>query len=187
MRVAQAQVAPPSQCFLPGTLEDGDPCTYPLQCQSFVCLRSYGTSCGHCAAPLDLGADCAGVGSLIGSPCGPGRTCADGVCGPPAQEGEPCSALLGECDLWTAALVCNPFTSTCVAGAFAGPGEECGVEGEVPTACAASDCYPSQLSGTCVARAADGEPCDVDVGPACLPHAHCVDGVCEQYFTPACG
>jgi hypothetical protein len=185
-----------------------------LQCESFVCRRPGGASCGQCAAPLGLGDDCAGAGNLIGSPCGPGRVCADdvcvalgdtgeacdattapcyvdlgcvgGVCGPPAQEGEACTALLGECDLWGAALVCNPFTSTCIAGAFAQPGEDCGVEGPVPTACAASNCFPSALSGTCMAQAADGEACDPTEGPACQAHAQCVDGVCEQFFTPVC-
>jgi hypothetical protein len=196
-----------------GSLADGKPCVHPLQCSGHVCARPEGTSCGTCASPLPAGAPCDG-NHLVGSPCGFGSTCAggncvalgdtgaqcdpatapcfsdlgciDGTCGPPKQVDEPCSSLVGECDLYDSGLVCHPAAGKCIAFTYAGPDEPCGVTETGGTVCTGSDCFPNALAGNCMARAADGAKCDPEVGPYCQFHAHCVNGSCEQFFTPVC-
>ncbi|MBM4370718.1 MAG: hypothetical protein FJ098_03645 [Deltaproteobacteria bacterium] len=200
-------------CGWSATLQDGEPCTHPFQCESRICARPAGASCGTCAEPLEAGADCEDS-NLLGSPCGIGSKCAegkcvalgdvgdpcdpasapcfsdlgcvDGTCGPPRQSGEPCTSLAGECDFYGQGLVCHLVLGTCTALTLAGPGEPCGLTETAATVCSLGNCYPSQIAGTCTAQVGDGEPCDTAAGPDCLIHAQCVGGTCEEFFTPAC-
>jgi hypothetical protein len=81
--------------------------------------------------------------------------------------------------------------------AFSAPGGSCGISGSMPTACTAgSVCRGSATpSGAiCVAVAADGDACDLSMGPTCLPPARCVvpagggvRGTCVPPDAKTCG
>ncbi|MBI5526823.1 MAG: hypothetical protein HY897_10865 [Deltaproteobacteria bacterium] len=213
-RMSNFEASAAGACEFAGSLADGEPCVYPYQCASRLCGRPMGTSCGTCMSPLETGAACGDWYNLLGSRCGFGSGCHDGVCTPKGDEGDPCdaktapcfvdlaciggicsapagrrdpcTALVGECDINKEGLVCDPGTKRCVAVTFAKAGEECGFLADGPVACAGGGCYPSVAAGTCVAWAVDGAACDDNSGPGCWPHAQCVNGVCEQYFTPVC-
>lgn len=212
-RSHRMEALPTAAWGVQSTLADGEPCVHPLQCANHVCARLPGTSCGICASPLAAGATCDG-NYLLGSPCGFGSTCAggtcvalgdtgdacdpasapcfsdlgcvDGTCGPPKQAEQPCTLLTGECDLYANGLACHPALKRCTALDFAIAGEKCGVTPTGGSVCTLGNCYPSLMSGTCMAQAADGDSCDTTVGPDCQLHAQCVNGTCEQFFTPVC-
>jgi hypothetical protein len=194
-------------------LANGQPCMHPLQCASLVCLRLQGASCGVCAAPIAIGGKCDDVNIVLGSPCGMGNTCAGGVCKPFGDKGAQCNAttapcfidlgcvggvcgaflgkgdtctsLTGECDI-KEVLACEPNIKKCVLLKWVEDGKACGIKDNGLFVCKKSDCFPSVLDGTCRAPAEDGKPCDSAAGPGCLLHAQCVNGICEQYFTPVC-
>ncbi len=200
-------------CAWTGSLKDGEPCSHPYQCEGRICARTAGSSCGTCASALPDGADCEGSYVLssacgIGSACAGGKCvqlgdtgdscdpstapcfsdlgCVDGKCGPPRKAGEKCKLLTGECDLYGQGLVCHLALGTCVPLGLAGPDGACGLTETAAVVCKLGTCYPSALAGTCTAQAADGDPCDPEVGPDCQIHAQCVSGTCEQFFTPVC-
>jgi hypothetical protein len=129
-------------------------------------------------------------------------TDATGTCVAETQEsGQACQAGHGQCDA-SMGLVCNGATGarTCGALAFAADGQACGALATGPVACTQGDCYNAAGTialaadvGTCKANAADGQPCDLDKGPACTSPARCVvsgggaAGICTLPAGATCG
>ncbi len=69
-------VALPKECLWMGTLANGSPCSYDLQCQSGSCPREPQTWCGSCQPRVAVGGSC-----MPGRrECNIGLVCADSVC-----------------------------------------------------------------------------------------------------------
>lgn len=197
----------PEECRTPGGLQDGASCVHPFQCQSMMCVVPSGSACGTCRPRLADGSPCTPVDACdfgsqciqdvcvhigrrgddcdAGHPCGQDLFCNGGMCGPPRPLGEDCVAMVGECDLFHG-MACNPITKRCVRLKFAEPGADCGLVGDDLVVCKNGDCLPNLLSGKCVAKAVDGDPCDSKTGPLCGFHSTCIDHVCASSFASAC-
>ncbi len=197
-------------CALPsGTHEIGAGCGSDEQCKSGFC--SLGTDgCGKCAAPPADGAPC------LSGQCGLQRRCAAGTCLTPRAQGAACtqtaecalplSCFDGRCSSpapldaacstegkgapdcdFTRGHVC--IANTCIAAGLAPAGATCGLEPPMKlTLCLAGGTCQSGTSptGTCLAAANDGEPCDEMLGPRCLSGSRCVAGVCRIPDAGAC-
>lgn len=179
----------------------GAPCQSQAECgRDLACVKPQGSTPqtqGKCAAWVPMGGAC-----LAGqSTCAAGLVCVGevvatstmGTCQPAASAvGAACDATrktMASCDA-DLGLVCIPTSAmtkgvgTCQAIKLTKPGEACGPIGAMPitgyASCEAGGmckkAAPADLSGTCVAPAADGMPCDSDVtkGPPCLAPAKCV-------------
>jgi hypothetical protein len=128
---------------------------------SLSCVTPAGMTSGTCQV----------AGSILGAACDTKRQTAPG------------------CDS-NAGLFCDAASNTCHAVSYATAGAQCGFINQAAVACTnASTCFGAhgQTPGTCVADAADGAPCDTQVGPSCVPPAVCVitggttatNGVCR--------
>jgi hypothetical protein len=174
-----------------------------LSCVHDLCAR--GQICTvrtmTCQKVAQLGETCdsttllcaAGLGCVIPNGATTG-TCSASV----ATLGAACGGTLGACD-GTLGLTCT--NKKCVAINYAANGMDCGnfTVGGFGACGAGGNCYTAsgiaQLGemGVCKAAAADGEPCDLSLGPPCLTPARCVvngsgtAGVCTLPSGASCG
>lgn len=134
----------------------GDPtCTSDRPCQSFTaCVGASSTD------PSKPGV-CTVTSTSEGIACGGGNP--------------PCEGNVG-----LACLGANG-AKTCQRVAYARAPAACGAVGDERAACINADCFTAtgpagsaDTDATCVAQAADGNACDTQVGPLCLPPARCV-------------
>jgi hypothetical protein len=193
-------VNPPPECQTStGQLAQGAACAFPAQCQSGFCAIAPGSPCGTCAPAPHAGDSCAqlvtcGIGLTCtndtlqcepyanqgdacgtGMPCLDGLDCAGGTCQPEvATQGAPCTTHPG-CDFY-AGLTCDTQSQQCVAVQLAGNGQPCGAVNGQGVSCNAGLCVESSgsSSGTCVAYAQLGAPCDLASGPGCMTPARCI-------------
>jgi hypothetical protein len=206
-----------------GPVANGGGCAIDGQCVSGFCALAPGNACGRCTALPHVGASCAqliGCGPGLacttdtvecaafairgeacgsGAPCGVGLSCEGGscrdaadtmgaACDPTLQSGPGCELDLG--------LVCNSMSSTCQPVVIAATGQPCGDVGDQAAYCqVGSSCAGSSSTtpGTCTAAAADGAPCDLVAGPACLIPARCIgagngatSGTCQYSGAQSC-
>jgi hypothetical protein len=155
-----------------------------LTCAENVCV-AFGQASASCsaAAPCGIGFDCVGAtktqpGSCQATVATVGATC------------DPKRATAASCDP-TLELTCDPTTKMCVQNTVVDAGATCGAVGGGEAKCAASgtcviptadagaddagsDAGAAQTTGTCLAAAATGSPCDTSAGPACIAPAKCV-------------
>jgi hypothetical protein len=154
------------------------------------------TSCGPaltcyhatCVAFVASGATCGPT-----DPCGAGLSCVtakNATTGTCKEEGatlgaacDPRLETAASCDptqeLYCVHLKGDPNLHTCQKVSLAKSGQACGDVAGVTALCSdASTCVKSTadggVSGTCVARAADGADCDTVTGPACMSPARCI-------------
>jgi hypothetical protein len=95
------------------------------------------------------------------------------------------------CDFYEG-ITCNAETMTCAAVQFVGPGQACGYINMQNVFCVAgAEC----VSGTCLAAAPVGQPCDLVSGPICIVPSHCIvsagadggtAGTCQIYDATMC-
>src|SRR5262249_18336173 len=115
-------------------------------------------------------------------PCKASFACSHGTCVAVAATGAPCESAQSTCSLLKGDY-CAP-NAVCSQVGLANGGEACGAVDTQFVACAKSGVCkkpsPTSQKGTCVAAAADGQPCgDATNGPACIPPARCVNGACK--------
>lgn len=190
-------------CAQKGSLDEGAPCGFGLQCKSGNCDLASGTSCSTCTKPLlPLGSPCTGFqcesglqcvantcvrASNTGGPCSAtqpcwiGAICLAGTCVARANKGESCATI--DCD-GRLGLACDTATKTCVETVIPALGGACG-----PPNCGAGICKPTSDSGPagiCVARIADGMPCDAASGNPCLQASACTGGKCTPFDATNC-
>ncbi len=163
--------APPTQA--------GDSCATASCSHGFTCVSAtqlcqpVGNAGAACDAdhPCGAGVQCVTPAEASMGTCTIAGTSAGVACDPQRVTAPGCAANAG--------LYCNGSTQTCAPIAYVTAGAPCGsVNHGVADCTNASTCFGSQGStpGTCVADAADGMPCDTQVGPACVPPAVCVTG-----------
>ncbi len=192
----------------------GAACVVDGDCgRDLACAIPSGATSGTCAAWVAPGGSC-----LTGvNPCQPEAACvgdnpttsAHGTCMPTVMTvGASCDGarqVAPPCD-GDHGLACIPTGSGSLAGTcqmvtLANAGATCGAIGGPPTTsiadCAAGGmCVKANVgdrSGTCVAPAPDGAPCDSALGPPCLTPAKCVpttpgvtEGTCTLPYQSAC-
>jgi hypothetical protein len=155
--------------------ESSSNCIYGMACPLIapalvgVCTvrGGVGDSCSN-ALPCQGGLACIGSSTSEGrlGQCEVGQTAIGAACD--TEVGPGCD---GE-----QYLFCS--FGSCQKESVAGPGELCGTlagVAEVRCAAGAVCIFPSEDGpGTCVAAAADGEPCDLVAGPPCLSPSKCV-------------
>lgn len=170
-------------------------------------------ACGVCQAAAPVGGDCAAADCAFGLYCA-NTTCAkkvalggdcnasskrcigildcvQGKCKEPLPPGAACGAVgSATCDV-SKEVVCKPTAptdpaGTCVPFLEAKLGEPCGIDSTklTFTVCSKGQCMPSETKGTCVAHAADGEPCSTLI--PCLAPALCLDKVCTVRDPATC-
>lgn len=166
------------------------------------------TACARGARCLGAGKGCAALTSSNepcddSHPCDRGLSCvvaegaSAGVCETAGTRvGVACGGKMPGCDA-TRGLSCagEAGVKTCQPVGAAGPGMACGRLGDGSRiACAAGTCVvPAGADlGSCVALAADGDPCDTAAGPDCMAPARCVTdgdattGTCVVPTAAAC-
>lgn len=193
-----------------GTLADGTVCSVDAQCAGKSCRKGDGATCGacstraasggscttdkDCAEPLDcIGGKCAtrgevGAACSDDAPCLETLRCQSGVCAKGLAAGAACTPGEDACDL-LAGLFCNPKTKVCATVKLVAPGEPCGfIDGAFVGCSRSGSCKGATAAtpGTCLAVAADGQPCDAEKGPDCLPPATCLNAVCTLSDANAC-
>lgn len=164
-------------CPVVGTDGEGKPdkdCGRGLTCAKDVCVK-----------PSVTGEPCSET-----KPCALGLACFGGKCvaaGKPGAKCDPAGNTDPPCDFFQGAY-CNPSTKVCQLLGESKAGEACGVVGSDFKICVAgAKCITKGgASGTCIAPAADGAPCDATDGPPCLAPAQCVGGVCKLSDATAC-
>lgn len=203
----------PESCEpLEGSLTNGSVCGEDSQCEAAKCKAGNNTTgCGTCGNPVAEGGACsvsddcddglycnaddtcvayASAGdSCAERACTAGTVCrAGGTCGAPLAAGATCDPNFAECDsvdgLW-----CNSSSAVCQQIQLANAGAPCGLIDGGLTLCRHSGVCnfdPMTGEGTCVAPAADGDNCNLDEGPGCLPGAECIDGICALVATSSC-
>lgn len=127
-------------------------------------------------------------------PCAPGLSCmgaagtATGKCQKARSGGEECEIAATTkpgCDLLQG-LYCT-LTGICKKAQFAGTGEACGaITGGYALCSASGKCSPAGAVGTCLAAAADGDACDSEAGPYCMPLAQCIEKTCTPPALSSC-
>jgi hypothetical protein len=99
------------------------------------------------------------------------------------------------CDRNEAGLTCNGQSKQCAAITVNGGGGACGdVDNQTALCSAGGICSGSGagMAGTCMAAAADGAACDINLGPGCVQPARCVvtgsgtAGTCQLATASAC-
>lgn len=201
----------PDACKTPaGTLADGTACSDDAQCKGKRCRIPAGQTCGACSTPAAGGAACAVTGDCdyglvcanmvcvapggggascdAGHPCGGGFACKAGTCSAVLAAGATCDATAQNCD-FLAGLYCDPNTKVCAQVTTAAAGAACGLSASGYALCGARGfCRKAAgaQTGTCVAAAADGQPCDTTNGPLCTAPATCSGGVCKLPDSTAC-
>ena len=206
---------------LPGALVTGETCHFSTQCQAGSCWYAQQTNaCGSCQAPKVAGDRCGGncgpglycENGLCAAPVAQGAACdrnhgcdvnltcvgatttAMGTCQASiAVAGAPCdpTAQTGPVCAHNAGLYCNQTSRTCAAITYVLPGQSCSTFNGLY--CQGHCAVPQgATTGTCEARALDGQVCDVTRGPFCLWPASCVSttagatsGTCQLAAT--CG
>lgn len=155
---------------------------------TLVCTApvSQGAVCDNVDRICGGGFTCAGITTTTNGTCQPAVTILGADCAPTGQSGAGCDRHHG--------LVCDGPTKKCVAMTFAAAGQACGVVNNATTPCD-NEGYclvpQGQKSGTCVAVAADGAPCDSSVGPGCAYRSSCVvssgtSGTCQPLSVASC-
>jgi hypothetical protein len=172
---------PCTENTLPPSVLGGEECVADAYCHESVCVPRVGagspcTKTGACNADLVCGAN--------------------GQCKPPAlgEVGASCSPDEWlSCNIWKG-LRCDP-TLGCQPRPIPAPGEPCGysatdagTSGELYCTGGASCVWSSALNpGLCMLPAAEGDSCDLGVGPPCRYPAECVLGVCTIADATTCG
>jgi hypothetical protein len=141
-------------------------------------------------------------------PCGTGLSCvgstatATGTCqNALSTAGAACGGTMPGCD-GNAGFRCGgpAGSKTCMVIAIVGDGMPCGSLSDGSFAqCQQGDCYTATglasggQMGTCQTDAADGAPCDTQLGPGCTPPAKCVlsgttstSGICTVPLGSTC-
>ena len=166
----------PAETCIPtaGTVANGGPCGASAQCQSTYCAAAPRTSCGTCAPPPALGADCTltqECGARSGLVCAPNNICVqEGAAGAVCGKDAPCGPDL---TCVTAKLAAS---GSCVAS-VATANSACDHTRNTGPSCDAAlglFCHPT--TDTCVAYtfAAAEAPCGVVSGG----FAACTNGTC---------
>jgi hypothetical protein len=191
-----------------GTLPIGAPCGVDHQCQSSNCAvtnDSCGTCApplpGEKETCVDGCADStlacvtdttgaktcvkrvsAGAACSDASPCLAAYVCtSSGSCALPRTLGQTCDATNATAPPCNGALGLYCSAGICVAYQFADAGAACGLVGTESVVCTgAAFCRvpTDSKTGTCVAPAPDGAPCDLANGPYCMSGASCSGGTC---------
>lgn len=184
----------------------GGDCNFELNSNLCGTCRSLGANGDACSPDPDDGASCEpGLAcfpdgickpapiSLAGETCDPTtmRRCATTlfcnaafVCVPQLAEDEPCTELLGECDV-AQRLFCDPALGRCRPVLVHGEGEYCLPIGEPDGGVCGQGLY---LDGelVCRARLGEGATCDPRIG-GCEPGLACTaDGVCVAVSDLTC-
>jgi hypothetical protein len=186
----------------PGSLSNGTGCADDAQCQSGHCRRS--DDCGVCGPAPSSGESCSDRDK-----CAPGLSCNNFVCGRAKEAGDACESNAdcpnsltcneGHCaSPKSAGQVCRDDScdghaglscadGVCRATQHAAWGQPCNLSNGIDCA-AGGFCHSagSSAQGTCVAPADDGESCDDQLGPGCLPLATCTGGYCKVADLAAC-
>jgi hypothetical protein len=195
---------------IPGALSEGEDCFTDLQCASGFCDRA--GACGTCAPSIGVGGACefandgcaaglichaatmadpttckasAGEGETCGASviCQGNMACLDGFCEQPGGPGDTCDGSTGSCN-GLLGLRCSG--GTCVAGTTtAEAGETCGLQGNTYVACKGTS-YCDIATSKCVAKLADGSPCEPGSTNTCLYFASCENDVCTVDSEPTC-
>lgn len=180
----------------------GPPAVAGVSCANINCATGYTCSGAKLCVAYALSGDACDEypGSAPGShPCLPGASCKGagktkmGTCQPslalaaacdPNQQTTPnCDGLRG--------YFCNSVSKACDQVTIAHAGDPCGFfaqTGKVGACVAGGHCKTAQgqFSGTCMAAAADGAPCDLGNGPDCLFPAKCTGGICKFDSSAMC-
>jgi hypothetical protein len=204
----------PDACNFPGQLANGSACATDAQCMGARCSKAVGDTCGKCAARGDSEATCIANEDCVGAlfcvngkcvmpsgqgescdptaPCGTGLACTNKQCAPVLAQGTTCKIEDQNCDLLAGGVTCGPASLTCDPIAFV-DGGACGFASRTsPDAfCIAGKCLFDPMGmgmGTCVANAADGQPCGGPGtnGPNCTIPAICHQGTCSLPDPSAC-
>ncbi len=202
--------AAPESCRVAGTLADGTPCGDNAQCSGRNCRKTGDNACGACSTRGAAGASCqgssdcleelacaggkcvapakAGAACSTSQPCEANLRCANGVCAQPLAAGATCEAGANDACDRLKGLFCDGVSKVCKEVKLANAGETCGLVDGTFVACgAAGNCKVGPTGqGTCVAAAADGQPCNTKDGPKCIEPAKCVNGVCTLADPAAC-
>jgi hypothetical protein len=193
----------------PGTFPNGQACGDSAQCQSLFCNKVASATCGACAAAPKVGDACTGscgvslkctsgkcatptANGALGAacsntaPCASNLLCFNGTCSTPTGAGKPCGTTTPGCDQLHS-LSCQG--GVCAPMQIVGAGQACGVSGSTYVFCgSAATCKTATgtTSGTCLAPAEDGQPCDATNGPACKYGATCLNGLCTLNPATTC-
>jgi hypothetical protein len=174
----QAPPAPGAPC------NTENECGYDLACPFYVPARSgVCTAFGATGATCDNLHPCQGGLACVGADTSTGAT---GTCQTAATSGQSCNDRTGPACDGTLFLGC--VDGTCVVETLVGAGQPCGSQQSGYNRCTGgAACVtpfgPCQhdtgascgsVTGTCVAPAANGSPCDTLEGPLCLTPAKCV-------------
>jgi hypothetical protein len=195
-----------SECFpQAGTLANGAVCATGGQCESLVCNRQEGSSCGTCGPVRLVGDPClrdaecvgdllclhgvCGEAPSVGAPCLETCVlpfvCKGGTCARRSQAGQACSSTPEDsCDVYNG-LFCGR-AHVCQVGKYAALGEVCnereGIYCDREGTCRSG----SGTTGTCAAAAEDGADCDDTSGPYCRYPAQCIGGFCRIADPKSC-
>jgi len=192
----------PQGCDIPpGTLAAGSPCIWGSQCQTNLCTRISGQSCGQCESWPVAGASCLNSGSIVaGFKClssgtwaalgtTPGATCSATA---PCGWGYVCMSSGCELQATTVGAACTRPVSTepscnntygvycmsnaCVQDTMLAANAPCATSGQAEQCSAGGTCIvpAGTSSGTCIAPATEGSACDTVNGPNCQAPAHCI-------------
>lgn len=156
---------------------------------TMICVKSTMTcqvpvaAAGACSKdqPCENGLSCVGATMTTMGTCQAEVATAGGACDPKQMTGPGCSTAAG--------LTCDTQMLMCVPQPLAAATQPCGLIGTTRTACkAGASCSIPQgeTMGVCVAPAADGGPCNSDVGPFCETPAKCVGGTCQLPGSMTC-
>lgn len=200
----------PEACRFAGSLTDGTPCGDGAQCVGRNCRKAAGSTCGACSTRAAAGATCqasndcldeltcaggkcvapakAGAACSSTLPCEAPLRCANGVCAQPLAAGATCEPGPNDACDRLKGLFCDPTSKACKEVKLANAGEACGLVNGTFVACAAAGrCKTGPTGqGTCLAAAADGQPCSDKDGPSCIEPADCVNGVCTLPDPASC-
>jgi len=163
--------APPSQA--------GDSCAAVSCSHGFTCVAAtqqcqpIGATAADCDDnhPCGAGLTCVIPASTSMGTCVAAGTTVGTACDPKHASGPGCYAGAG--------LYCNGTTGACAPINYVTAAAPCGsVNGTGASCTNDSTCFGAQGStpGICLANAADGQQCDTQSGPACVPPAVCVTG-----------
>jgi hypothetical protein len=185
-------IVPGSQCGTCAPLpQEGDSCLELTTCgQLLSCwiATALCTSFAPQGAVCNKGQPCGGALFCVGSTsttngvCEPSIETLNAACDSQAKTGPGCDR--------NALLTCNGASNQCATIQFASAGQPCGTVNKQLSLCsAAGTCTTladagaaptdggSLVTEVCVAAAADGAECDLDVGPGCVTPARCVASV----------
>jgi hypothetical protein len=180
--VCAPQPAAGDSCAQVSTCGPGLVCT--TDTQTCVVLGGQGAPCGM-GAPCGAGLSCVGANASQGTlgMCLPAVAQAGATCDPTGQAAAGCDR--------NQLLTCNTQMKQCAALTVAAAGQPCGtndVANQTALCSANGVCTGASagMPGSCTAAAADGSPCDTQVGPGCMTLSRCITssdasttGTCE--------